>query len=282
MTVAYAKHTLNQALFSIKEAQESIGLVPTMGALHEGHLALVSRALQDNEHVVVSIFVNPTQFNNVKDLELYPRHLDQDITKLERISSRIIVFAPEIDDLYGSHVVSDSYALGTLIQDMEGKFRPGHFDGVATIVHKLLDVVQPERAYFGEKDYQQLQVIRKVVSQKNIATEIIGCPIYREKSGLAMSSRNERLSKDQKVLATQLHHVLVQVKEKFGIKSVLEIRNMVQSQFSQQKEIQLEYFEIAATETMIPTETIQPHTTYRAFISAFIGGVRLIDNIALN
>ena len=282
MTVAYSKRTLAQILDPIREAQQYIGLVPTMGALHQGHLALVAQALQDNDCVVVSIFVNPTQFNNSQDLQLYPRHLEQDVAKLGEVSSQIIVFAPEANDLYDHEVKSDSYDLGTLTQYMEGAYRPGHFDGVATVVRKLLDTVRPARAYFGEKDFQQLQVIRRMTVQNQIATKIVGCPIYREESGLAMSSRNERLSAVQKNAAVQLHQTLVQVQDHFGIKNALEIRNMVQSQFSQQKDIELEYFEIAATDTMIPTDRIQPNITYRAFIAAFVGDVRLIDNIALN
>ncbi len=205
-------------LSTLKENQ-TLGLVPTMGALHIGHAALVNRAVQENHVVVVSIFVNPTQFNNTDDLDKYPQTLKADIEVLERISKDIIVFVPSIDEMYSEEVKSVNYDFDGLEHVMEGAFRAGHFDGVGTIVESLLTLVKPDNAYFGEKDFQQLQIIRKLTELRKIPVEIIGCPIVREVNGLAFSSRNERLSNNTRKEAAFIYKTLKSAKKIFGTKS---------------------------------------------------------------
>ena len=189
------KKELKDFLKNERNNARAIGLVPTMGALHQGHVSLVKKALLENDLVVVSIFVNPTQFDKKDDLEKYPRNLEQDLKVLSLVSDNIVVFAPSTHEIYDGKIRSKSYEFDGLDKVMEGEFREGHFDGVGTIVELLLKTVSPNKAYFGEKDFQQLQIIRKMVKSKKLPVEIIGCPIERESHGLAMSSRNERLPK---------------------------------------------------------------------------------------
>ena len=260
----------------------SIGFVPTMGALHKGHLSLVQNALSSSEIVVVSIFINPTQFDNADDLAKYPQDLTNDIQLLKDIDPNIIVFKPSKDSIYEGAVVSKTYNFNGLEKVMEGTFRTGHFNGVATIVELLLKAVSPNRAYFGEKDFQQLQIIKKLVALKKIPCEIIGCPIAREDNGLARSSRNERLSPEIRQKAGFIYDLLRTAKSKFGTESALEIKDWVSKQFSKTADFDLEYFEIADTDTLTPTQKIQVNRTYRAFVAVYAEQVRLIDNIALN
>lgn len=206
---------LREFLTSMKSKNSTVGFVPTMGALHEGHLALMSQSIQENEFTVVSIFVNPTQFNNPKDLAKYPRTLEADIEKMTTLSDKIIVFAPTVEDIYEGKTTAESFDYDGLEHQMEGKFRPGHFDGVGTIVKRLFEIITPTKAYFGEKDFQQLQIVKKLVAKNHIPVEIIGCPIHREPSGLAMSSRNERLSSTERKEAAIIYTILKEVKEKF-------------------------------------------------------------------
>jgi pantoate--beta-alanine ligase len=277
------KSELKQALVPYVSNGKSIGLVPTMGALHQGHLSLVERCRAENDVVVVSIFVNPTQFNNQEDLSNYPRNLSADLTILQAIHSEsLVVYAPSYEDLYEQGLQTRQFDFGGLELEMEGKFRPGHFDGVGTIVGKLFEIVRPARAYFGEKDYQQLLIIKELVRQLEIPTQIIPCPIYREEDGLAMSSRNERLNASERRAAPLIYKVLQSVKSKFGTENVLEVMKWVEFQFAEEPLLNLEYFTIADAETLKPIVNINKNRTYRAFIAAFAGNVRLIDNIALN
>jgi pantoate--beta-alanine ligase len=181
--------------------KKTIGFVPTMGALHQGHLSLLQKSLKQNQLTVISIFVNPTQFNNKEDLEKYPRNLEADVEKIKNLSQKIIIYSPSIEDIYGKIIVSESFNYDGLENRMEGKSRPGHFDGVGTIVKKLFEIVQPTRAYFGEKDYQQTLIVKKMVRKHKLPVKIMVCPILREENGLAMSSRNERLSAEERKLA---------------------------------------------------------------------------------
>ncbi|HRN98664.1 MAG TPA: pantoate--beta-alanine ligase, partial [Flavobacterium sp.] len=206
---------------------KSIGFVPTMGALHQGHLSLINNSLQENDVTVVSIFVNPTQFNNADDLAKYPRTLDADVAKIKSISPEVIVFAPSVDDMYPQKTQSDQFDFDGLEHQMEGRFRPGHFDGVGTIVKRLFEIVKPTRAYFGEKDFQQLQIVRKLVSKYKIPVQIVGCPIHREPNGLAMSSRNERLSAQQREQASFIYKVLEQAKHYFATESARRVGERV-------------------------------------------------------
>lgn len=265
-----------------RKKNHTIGLVPTMGALHEGHVSLVKKALLENDKVVVSIFVNPTQFDKKDDLEKYPRNLDRDLTLLELVSENILVFVPSVDEIYGGHIKSQNYEFNGLDKVMEGEFREGHFNGVGTIVELFLRTVSPDKAYFGEKDFQQLQIIRKMAESKKLPCEIIGCPIEREPHGLAMSSRNERLSKTTRKEASFIYETLQAAKAKFGTESARNIADWVKEKFEKNPLFQLEYFQIADEDTLTPMLKKQNETKYRAFIAVYADGVRLIDNLRLN
>ena len=266
----------------LNKQDKTIGFVPTMGALHIGHISLVDMSLAQNDVTVVSIFVNPTQFNNSNDLDKYPRTINADIALLKGASEDIVVFIPEVKDIYGDNLVSTSFDFQGLENKMEGKFREGHFDGVGTVLSLLFNAVNPTRAYFGEKDFQQLQIIKKLVEINKIPVEIIGCKIFREQDGLAFSSRNARLTTEQRTEAKFIFQVLSEVESLFGIKSVTELVAFVKAKFNNHPLFKLEYFEIADTENLNTAENIQKEKKYRAFIAVFADEVRLIDNIALN
>ena len=260
----------------------SIGFVPTMGALHQGHLTLMNKAMSENDITVVSIFVNPTQFNSAEDLAKYPRTLERDVAKIEHLSSKIVVYAPEVIDVYGENATSEHFDFDGIEDQMEGKFRKGHFDGVGTVLKRFFEIVNPTNAYFGEKDFQQLAIVKKLVSKFNIPVKVIGCPIHREESGLAMSSRNERLSDDDKQEATLISRTLFQVREDFGNKSMEQIVTEVCDIFANNPKFTLEYFEIANAETLLTATKIVEGEKYQAFIAVFINNIRLIDTISLN
>lgn len=267
---------------AFKAQQLTIGFVPTMGALHKGHLALVEKALANNDKVFVSVFVNPTQFNNTDDLDKYPRDLENDMRLLESISKELLIFAPSVDAIYQGNTVSQQFDFDGLEHVMEGKFRKGHFDGVGTVVKRLFEIVRPDNAYFGEKDFQQLQIIKKLVSKYNIPVNIVGCEIHREPSGLAMSSRNSRLTDEQRKTAAFIYKTLKTAKQYFGTKSAKEVTKWVTKQFENQELLELEYFIIADVETLKQIKRKSKTKTYRAFIAVYVGEIRLIDNIALN
>lgn len=276
------KKSLSEALTARKENGIRIGFVPTMGALHEGHLSLVKQALEENQLVVVSIFVNPTQFNNSEDLDKYPRTPEDDLKLLNSLGGNIWVYLPSVNDLYHDQVVSDHYDFGGIEHEMEGKHRKGHFDGVGTVVSRLFNIVNPDRAYFGEKDFQQLQIIKKLVAIKKLPVEIIGCPIIRETNGLAMSSRNKRLNSTELQKAALIFNVLTEVKEKFNTYTIQDLNELVSERFLNNDDLELEYFSIVDEETLKTVEIKNNTTKHRAFIAAYIAGVRLIDNLALN
>ncbi len=282
MRVFHTKEQLLEFLSPGNDPSGEIGLVPTMGALHAGHISLVERALAENDQIVVSIFINPTQFNNSTDLEKYPKTLKEDLKLLEKFGMAVSVFTPSIEEMYAEEVVSDKYDFNGLDKVMEGTYREGHFEGVATIVERLLRLVKPDRAYFGEKDFQQLQIIKRVVARKDIKVSIIGCPIVREASGLAMSSRNQRLSKRLRREAVLIPQTLKAVKDQFGTKSATEIVAWVKRQFEGHPDLRLEYFTIADEEKLLPVKRKSKKRRYRAFIAVYAGEVRLIDNLALN
>lgn len=254
-----------------------------MGALHEGHLELVKKALKNNDRVVVSVFVNPTQFDNKEDLKKYPRTLNNDIELLKTVSKdAILVYAPTVDDIYEGNTVSEAFDFDGLEFEMEGRFRDGHFDGVGTIVKRFFEIVKPHHAYFGEKDFQQLQIIRKLVEKHHIPVNIVGCKIHRETSGLAMSSRNTRLKPEYKEAAPFIYKTLKNARELFGTKSATKVSEWVEKQFSKHDLLKLEYFIIADTETLKTVKRKSNKKTYRAFIAVYADDIRLIDNIALN
>ncbi len=280
MLIFNKKADLIDHLQSLKS--NSIGFVPTMGALHQGHLTLMNKAMSENDITVVSIFVNPTQFNNAEDLAKYPRTLDRDVEKIEHLSSKIVVYAPEVNDVYGNNTLSEHFDFDGIEDQMEGKFRKGHFDGVGTVLKRFFEIIKPTNAYFGEKDFQQLAIVKKLVSKYNIPVNIIGCPIHREHNGLAMSSRNERLTEENKEEATLISRTLYKVRQDFGTKSLQELVAEVSEVFANNPHFTLEYFEIANAETLLTATEIVEGEKYQAFIAVFINNVRLIDTISLN
>ena len=276
--------TQNALKIELKKAQnqsKKIGFVPTMGALHRGHLSLLEQSIAENEITVLSIFVNPTQFNNAEDLKKYPRTLEKDIALVQELNKNILIYAPSVTDIYEGNTISRSFDYDGLEHQMEGKHRPGHFDGVGTIVKKLFEIVKPTRAYFGEKDFQQLQIVKKLVQKNKIPVNIIPCEIYRESSGLAMSSRNERLSDNARNESKLIYKILLEAKDKFMLKSAKEVTEFVVREFKKHKNFTLEYFEIAEEETLLTCKRKIKNKNYRGFIAVFIENIRLIDNISL-
>jgi len=263
----------------VSDINSTIGLVPTMGALHQGHLTLLEESLKNNSTTVISVFVNPTQFNNQEDLEKYPRTLDEDILKIKKISETIIVYAPSVDDIYQGNTTSIAFDFDGLENQMEGKFRPGHYDGVGTIVKKLFEIIQPTNAYFGEKDFQQLQIVKKMVEKLKLPIKIIGCPIFRDSNGLAMSSRNKRLSAIEKKEAALIYKTLKQAKIRFETQSATSVSAWVSKIFQSHPNFKLEYFQIADEKHLLPCKQKTVGNNYRAFIAVFVNDIRLIDTI---
>ncbi len=281
MLIFNNKAGLAKVLSDYINVKTSIGFVPTMGALHKGHLSLLEQSVRENGVTVISIFVNPTQFNNPEDLEQYPRTLEADVEKIKSVSDDIIVFAPAVKEMYDGNTVSAHFSFDGLENQMEGAFRPGHFDGVGTIVKKLFDIVRPTNAYFGEKDFQQLQIVKKLVELNHIPVHIVGCPISREANGLAMSSRNERLSGPEREKASLIYKTLQEAAQRFGNQSPAEVKAYVYDTFAAHPEFTMDYFEIAAEDDLKPAIS-KENRKYRAFIAVFLSNVRLIDNISLN
>jgi len=279
MTVFNNQKELKAHLKLLLKNNKTIGFIPTMGALHNGHLSLFKKSFQQNDVTVVSIFVNPTQFNNKEDLDKYPRIFEEDIKKIKSLNLDIIVYAPTIEDIYGKNVVSERFDYDGLENKMEGKQRPGHFDGVGTIVKTLFTIVNPTRAYFGEKDYQQVLIINKMVKKHQLPVKIVMCPILREKNGLAMSSRNERLTSEEREKASFIYASLLKAKELFQTESFQEVYNFVTKAFQSQKLLDLEYFTIADSKTLMEITKKYKTKKYRAFIAVNVGKVRLIDTI---
>lgn len=265
-------------LKSQTQAGKTIGFVPTMGALHAGHISLIERAKQENDLAACSIFVNPTQFNNPEDLKKYPRTLEKDCEMLLKVGCDV-VFAPSPEEMYPS-LPQLRMDFGTLETVMEGKFRPGHFNGVGIVVSKLFNIIKPNKAYFGQKDLQQVAVIRRMVQDLSFDLELISCPTLREADGLAMSSRNTRLSPEARVLAPQIYKVLTLAKEKLQAgANVSEMQVAVNEHFAKFPEYTLEYFEATNFDTLQPIEAKIVDGKNALCIAAFLGGVRLIDNI---
>lgn len=278
MVVFTEKEKLIPFIQNIKKEGKTIGFIPTMGALHEGHLSLARASIAANNFTIVSIFVNPTQFNNVEDLEKYPRTEEKDIELLTAIGVDY-VYLPTVSDLYLDGEVAKKYNFGGIENVMEGEFRPGHFDGVATVVSKLFRAVNPTRAYFGEKDFQQVRIIQEMVKQEQINVEIIPMPIFRAENGLALSSRNMRLTTENLEAAPFIYHVLKDaVALKQDGKTPSEIKDFVLATFSSSS-FELEYFEITDEENLQPISKFEEQIKSRGFIVAYAGDIRLIDNI---
>ncbi|MDA9341846.1 pantoate--beta-alanine ligase [Flavobacteriaceae bacterium] len=282
MKIHKSSSSLNEALLPFITNRKTIGFVPTMGALHVGHISLVEQANLENDCVVVSIFVNPTQFDNPNDLLKYPRTIENDIAHLKRFSKNIFIFSPSALELYNNNINSKSYNFSGIESEMEGKHRIGHFDGVGTVLNLFFRIIKPNKAYLGEKDFQQLRIVRKLVEIENLPVKVIGCPTIRETSGLAMSSRNKRLNNEQLKEAILIYKTLLKIKENFNLLSILKLNQLVEKEFKSHPSLTLEYFEIADTETLKTGIYKSKKKKYRAFIASFIGGIRLIDNMALN
>lgn len=281
MRVFQTQKELQTELNKAENLSKKTGFVPTMGALHQGHLSLLEQSLAENEITVLSIFVNPTQFNNADDLKKYPRTLEKDVELVKNLDENILIYAPSVSDIYEGNTISTSFNYDGLENQMEGKHRPGHFDGVGTIVKKLFEIIKPTNAYFGEKDFQQLQIVKKLVAKYKIPVNIIGCEIFREKSGLAMSSRNERLSESAKNESKLIFQILTKAKEKFSSNSANEVVAFVENEFKKHPNFTLEYFEIAVEDTLLTCKRKVKNKKYRGFIAVFIENIRLIDNISL-
>jgi pantoate--beta-alanine ligase len=279
MKVLKSKKTLIDYVERQREMGKKIGFAPTMGALHQGHLSLYKAAKKENDEVISSIFVNPTQFNNPDDFQKYPKTLEKDLELLEKAGVDA-VYVPNIEEMYPDGLNSKKYNFDGLENEMEGKYRPGHFDGVGTIVEELFRQVQPHNAYFGEKDYQQLAIIKKMVEKTKLPVKIHGVPTLREEDGLAMSSRNVRLTETQRKEATIIYETLEKVKEWFKVISLEEIKQKVTDIF-RNSNFELEYFVIANEETLKEASAIDEDKEYRAFIVAYADDVRLIDNMHL-
>jgi pantoate--beta-alanine ligase len=288
------KMPFQEYLTNERKKGKIIGFVPTMGALHQGHLSLINRAKESCDLIVCSIFVNPTQFNNLSDLEKYPRTLQADMKMLENTGCDV-VFAPEISEIYSpqelelksknledrSWTQGKTVDFGTLDKVMEGAQRPGHFNGVAQVVSKLFQIVQPQQAFFGQKDFQQLAIIRSMVKQLGLSVEIIACPILRELDGLAMSSRNVRLTAEQRKIVPLISQTLLKIKKLQPAHSPIELKQLVKEVFTSQPEMKLAYFEIVDSETLKTVLDFKEHKSAVACIAVELGSLRLIDNVVL-
>ena len=259
----------------------SVGFVPTMGSLHQGHLSLIKKALEENTHLTISIFVNPTQFEDPTDFEKYPRSLEKDLSMIATIAPKALVFTPAVSEIYRNKITAGFYSFNGLDKRMEGNSRQGHFQGVAAVVERLFSIVNPDRAYFGEKDYQQLAIIRHIVVQKKLSLAIVSCPIVRDKSGLALSSRNARLSKHHLEQASLLFRSLKQARALYLDKDASTAQHHVNQLFSQAQEWTLDYFCICDEITLREIDNKKTENV-RGFIAAQVGESRLIDNLSFS
>ena len=282
MDVFKSVKSLNERLSFSRDQGNSLGLVPTMGALHNGHLSLVAKAVRENNTVVVSIFVNPTQFNNAQDLAQYPQQLTADIALLKTISEDLLVFTPSVKEMYPEGLGAKPYSFNGLDRRWEGEDRPGHFQGVGTVVEKLFEMVRPNQAYFGEKDFQQLAIIRDLVRQKAFGISIVGCPIVRESYGLAMSSRNERLKPLDRVAAAVIYKTLKIAAQKALAQNLLsEITHEAIKEIHALENTAVFYFEFVNARSLEPIKTLENPENTRIITAVNFKGVRLLDNIGL-
>ncbi|MDX5422564.1 MAG: pantoate--beta-alanine ligase [Hymenobacteraceae bacterium] len=280
MEVIEQVSTIREKVQALRCSGKRIGFVPTMGALHEGHLQLLRASAQENDVTICSIFVNPTQFNNPEDYKLYPRTLEKDIELLKTVSCDYL-FAPHAEEVYQEQTLLQ-FSFGMLESVMEGEHRPGHFNGVATIVSKLFHFVQPHRAYFGQKDLQQVAIIRQLVQTLSFDLELVCYPTIREADGLAMSSRNKRLDAQQRQIATNLYKALQMAKGELKQKPPQEIKADVTAFLQGIDQVKLEYFEVVHPDTLQPVHDVNQLKEVALCIAAFVGPVRLIDNMLVN
>lgn len=272
--------TVEELQKELKPINQTIGFVPTMGAIHEGHLSLINHAKKHTNIVVASIFVNPTQFNNKEDYDKYPRTLAVDSSRFAETGLDYL-FTPSEGEIYPKKYDKD-YDFGGLDEVMEGEYRPGHFKGVANVVFRLFEIVKPTHAFFGEKDYQQLLIIKKMVELEKLDVEIVSCPIIREESGLAMSSRNMRLSEKAREKSSKIYKTLEWVKNNYSSKSIFELKEVVKQKIGEEPNWELEYFQIAANDDLTTVTEETKQASARAFIVVKVENIRLIDNIVLN
>ncbi|MGE4585777.1 MAG: pantoate--beta-alanine ligase [Mangrovibacterium sp.] len=280
MLVVKEINELRSLISAQRQAGKLIGFVPTMGALHAGHLSLVEQAGKKSDFVVVSIFVNPTQFNDPKDLIRYPRKPEEDFKLLES-SSCELVFVPEVETMY-PEPDTRRFDFGRLEQIMEGRFRPGHFNGVAQIVSRLFSLVEPDKAFFGQKDFQQLVIVKAMTKSLNLPVEIVSCPIVREESGLAMSSRNERLTPEQRKNAALIYRTLSEAGNKAGQMNVKELKEWVMGKLDANPFLKSEYFEVVDEENLRSVESWNEPGNKVGCAAVYCGEVRLIDNVVFH
>ncbi|MCK4345929.1 MAG: pantoate--beta-alanine ligase [Bacteroidales bacterium] len=270
---------LTDEINHLRSDGKKLGLVPTMGALHDGHLSLVKHSFRDNDLTAVSIFVNPIQFNNIEDLKKYPGDLQKDLEKLGKIlRQNDLVFTPDVNEMYRDPV-THIFDFGNLNKVMEGKYRKGHFNGVAIIVSKLLEIFQPDKAYFGQKDFQQLVIIKSLVKQLDLPVTIVSCPIVREHDGLAMSSRNVLLLEKQRKEAALIPETLFSAVQKSKSLSVKELKRWVIKRINNNPELRVEYFEIVDNIELFPIKSWEEKKEKYGCIAVNVGTVRLIDNV---
>ena len=277
MNIVHTIKDLQAALEALRAQGKTVGLVPTMGALHAGHASLVKRCVAENDVTVVSVFVNPTQFNDKNDLAKYPRTLDADCRLLEACGATF-AFAPSVEEMY-PEPDTRHFSYAPLDTVMEGAFRPGHFNGVCQVVSKLFDIVKPDRAYFGEKDFQQLAIIREMVRQMHFPLEIVGCPIVREEDGLALSSRNMRLSAEERQQALHISKTLFESRDYAATHTVAETQRFVEDSIAAVSGLRLEYFELVDGDTLQKIANWEDTDYAVGCITVFCGEVRLIVNI---
>lgn len=281
MNTIYSREEIKSLVTKYKTDGKTVGFVPTMGALHDGHLKLVSKAVAENDIAICSIFVNPTQFNNPSDLAAYPRTLSLDLQKLESVGCQV-VFAPTTEEMYQVDDKVFTYDFGEIAEVMEGIHRPGHFNGMATIVHKLLEYIPANKAYFGLKDYQQLLIVKELVKRFNLVTEIVPCQIVRERDGLAMSSRNLRLSEKQRISVPLIFSTLNTAKDLIPNLNPTDLKNWIIDKINSDPELKVEYVEVADGKTLKNLEKWADSNNPVIFAVVFAGDVRLIDNLQLN
>ncbi len=277
MEIYKKTNTIIERISALKREEKIIGFVPTMGALHKGHISLIKASMQKNDFTIASIFVNPTQFNDPNDLENYPRTLDADIEKLEKANCDI-VFIPNVEEMYPNQE-KRKFDFGYLEKIMEGKYRSGHFNGVATIVSKLFDIIIPNNAYFGQKDFQQLAIIRNLVKQYNYPVNIVACPTIRESDGLAMSSRNKLLTNEQREIVPLIYKTLNKAVKKTGDLNVEELKKWLIEQINSNKLIEIEYFDIVNSETLKSIASWDEKCEKTGCIAVKVKKIRLIDNV---
>jgi len=281
MLIVSKKEELIDVIASFREEEnQSVGFVPTMGFLHAGHGSLITKSLSENGLTVCDIFVNPLQFNERSDFENYPQNIDKDSQYLKSLGCDIL-YLPEHKDLYPENHIPLQYNFGLLETIMEGSNRPGHFQGVAEVVRILFEIVKPDKAYFGEKDFQQLKVIEMLVRQFEFPIQIVSCSLIREPDGLAMSSRNARLSRLEREAAPFIYHQLLWCNKNFKTYGPLQLKNIIEENFKENPIFNLEYIEFADSETLLPVSCWKDSKSVRAFVVARMGKVRLIDNIIL-